>query len=131
MTFNNHIWYGTLIAEELNNVYAKLSHVNNQQLQQIAQEISTYHSSNDSHPKTADGYEWFGRLDFHVKGANVAILFPWRDQKPERSIAICSTRRLPSDDIAELCDHLAQELLCGLTVQKNPYEGHTKLELHH
>ena len=107
------IQYGEDIVGQLNRANSK-GGMNNRQLEVIGRAVdpSVRHSL---HGATADGYGWFGTLEFNVESARVAVLFPWSqdwdhpETQMDRSINVYSDRELPNGAVEGLLEKLAYQ----------------------
>lgn len=69
-----------------------------------------------SYPKTDDGYSWIGGLEFNVKNARVAILFPWFQNwdnpksQMDRLINVYSDMELPTQVVRNLLEKVAHQI---------------------
>ena len=82
---------------------------NNIALSEIGKAVSA-NVIHSRHPKTRDGYVWFGKLEFEIKSARVAILFPWgSENKMERSINVYSDKELSPRIVRRLLLSIARQ----------------------
>ena len=91
--------------------------IDNLRLQEIGRTISKY-AEHLFHPKTEDGYDWFGGLIFKLKyNTRVAVLFPWAqdwdnpETQMDRSINVYSDKKLPTRVVRGLLKKITRQVL--------------------
>ncbi len=114
--------YDERVVEQLNKVVGPRSY-SNEDLRKIGRAVSRK-ASHSSHDETDDGYGWFGRLDYTVDGAKMAILFPWaqdwnhHETEMDRSVNVYSDRELPRAVVGNLLENIASQMTLAIRPTK-------------
>ena len=109
------VQYPIELVEELNQVF-ELIDSHNVFLNEIGREISE-DFMHLLYPKTEDGYDWFGGLEFNLKGSNVAVLFPWSqdwdnpETQMDRSVNVYSDEELPTRIVKDLLEKITYQVV--------------------
>jgi len=108
------VQYGRDVIQHLNEVIDSRS-INNDLLKKIAEGVSpdAFHILHGA--ITSDGYHWFGRSQFRLDYARVAVLFPWSQDfnnpltKLDRSINVYSDKDVSNKKIEDLLEQIAYQ----------------------
>ena len=109
------VQYDERVVQHLNQVSGAENSISNNELREIGRGVSP-NVIHTMHGKTDDRYEWFGRLEYEVQGARVAVLFPWHqdwthpETKMDRSINVYSDRELPRQVVGDLLENIAYQM---------------------
>ena len=119
---NFPVQYGSKVVEHLNRVWSPRS-FNNQMICEVGRAVSP-DAKHTLHGDTKDGYTWFGRLEYKVDGAKVAVLFPWSqdwnhpETQMDRSINVYSDKELPTEVVENLLEQIAYQTALHVEPQR-------------
>jgi len=109
------VQYDEEVVQHLNQVSGAENSISNNDLREIGREVSP-NVIHTLHGNTDDRYDWFGRLEYEVQGAMVAVLFPWHQDwkhpktKMDRAINVYSDRELPREVVGDLLENIAYQM---------------------
>lgn len=108
------VQYSRDVIQHLNDVVRKSSDCSGGDIKRIGTLISSS-TKYSLYAKTQDNYDWFGKLEFKVDNANVAVLFPWHRNhthsvnQMDRPINVYSDKTLPTQTVENLLEKLAYQ----------------------
>lgn len=125
--------YNSRIVRHLNKVSDKRN-LNNHEIRETGQAVSEY-VSHSTHPSTKDDYGWFGKLEYKVGDARVAVLFPWHqdwdcpESQSDRSINVYSDKPVDPKRVEELLENVAYQIALYAPRQRRDLRWRRDLEV--